>query len=289
MAKWSCVSAPTVASSSVNPLNALGVPSLSRKAVLNGVNVSRPEECQFRMTNVQDRQKMLKNWRTHPRRLSLNNPWARRHQWDQLLSLPDDTGNLHIALPCVGRCDRQPAGTARWYRQSAHRVTVCRKYGRPPAGTALVPELETNLETEFDIQTESQAVLDSVKENDCRGAFREKLWDFCTRSKRDYVEGDGIENSVSEASTSLSSSGTFRHPHTCRVKTQRDPLSASLCCHKSLATISRYSRLTRSDGSRCCCCHAGCVYLRSSAKPLINPCQLLEVAYKQALQKEGRE
>jgi hypothetical protein len=54
--------------------------------------------------------------------------------------------------------------------------------------------LETNLETEFDIQTESQAVLDSVKENDFRGAFEEKLWRFCTRSKRDYIEGDGNEN-----------------------------------------------------------------------------------------------
>jgi hypothetical protein len=28
--------------------------------------------------------------RTHPRRLSLNKPWARRHWWDQLWSSPGD-------------------------------------------------------------------------------------------------------------------------------------------------------------------------------------------------------
>jgi hypothetical protein len=49
------------------------------KRLLNGDYVSRPEECQFRITNVQGdqepvkRQKMLKIWRTHPR-LSVNNP-----------------------------------------------------------------------------------------------------------------------------------------------------------------------------------------------------------------------
>jgi hypothetical protein len=35
------------------------------------------------------RQKMLKNLRTLPQRLSLNNPWARRHHWDQLWSVSD--------------------------------------------------------------------------------------------------------------------------------------------------------------------------------------------------------
>jgi hypothetical protein len=31
-----------------------GVHSLSRTAVLNGIHVSRPVECQLKMTNVQD-------------------------------------------------------------------------------------------------------------------------------------------------------------------------------------------------------------------------------------------
>jgi hypothetical protein len=35
-------------------------------------------------------QKMLKYLRTHPRRMSLNNSWARKHCWDQLWSLPEN-------------------------------------------------------------------------------------------------------------------------------------------------------------------------------------------------------
>jgi hypothetical protein len=44
-----------------------------------------------------------------------------------------------------------------------------------------------------DIRRESQAVLDSIKENDFHGAFEawEKLWD---RHIGDYFEGDGSQN-----------------------------------------------------------------------------------------------
>jgi hypothetical protein len=47
-----------------------------------------------------------------------------------------------------------------------------------------------------DIQQESQAVLDSIKENDFHGAFEawEKRWDPCVRSQGDYFEGDGRQN-----------------------------------------------------------------------------------------------
>jgi hypothetical protein len=44
-------------------------------------------------------------------------------------------------------------------------------------------------ETVSDIQKKSQAVLDSIKENDFHGTFkREKRWDCCIRSQGDYFE-----------------------------------------------------------------------------------------------------
>jgi hypothetical protein len=67
-----------------------------RQWVLNGTHVSRPVECQLKMSNVRGDQaqakwqKMLKKSRTHPRRPSLNNSWARKHYWDHLWSLPGD-------------------------------------------------------------------------------------------------------------------------------------------------------------------------------------------------------
>jgi hypothetical protein len=46
------------------------------------------------------------------------------------------------------------------------------------------------------IQSESQAVLDSIKENDFQGAFEacKKRLDRCIRSKGDYFEEDGNQN-----------------------------------------------------------------------------------------------
>jgi hypothetical protein len=47
-----------------------------------------------------------------------------------------------------------------------------------------------------DIQRESQAVLDSIKENDFHGPFEawKKRWDCCIHSQEDYFEGDGSQN-----------------------------------------------------------------------------------------------
>jgi hypothetical protein len=51
-------------------------------------------------------------------------------------------------------------------------------------------------ETVSDIQRESHAVLDNIKENDFRGAFEAwtKLWDRYIRSQGDHFEGDGSHN-----------------------------------------------------------------------------------------------
>jgi hypothetical protein len=47
-----------------------------------------------------------------------------------------------------------------------------------------------------DIQRELQAVLSSIKENDCHCAFEawKKLWDHCVHFQGDYFEGDGNQN-----------------------------------------------------------------------------------------------
>jgi hypothetical protein len=44
----------------------------------------------FRATKHQQNDKVLKKSKTHPWRPSVNNPWAHRHCWDQLWSLPGD-------------------------------------------------------------------------------------------------------------------------------------------------------------------------------------------------------
>jgi transposase len=70
-----------------------------------------------------------------------------------------------------------------------------------PYDFALFPKLKMKLkgrhfETVSDIQRESQAVLNSIKENDFPGALEawEKRWDRCIRSQGDYFGGDGSQN-----------------------------------------------------------------------------------------------
>jgi histone-lysine N-methyltransferase SETMAR len=61
-----------------------------------------------------------------------------------------------------------------------------------PRDFALLPKLRMKLKgRHFDIQRESQAVLDSI--NYFHGAFEawEKRWDCCIRSPEDHFEGGG--------------------------------------------------------------------------------------------------
>jgi hypothetical protein len=57
-------------------------------------------------------------------------------------------------------------------------------------------KLKGRFETVSDIQRESQAVLNSIKENDFKGAFEawKKRWDHCIHSQGDYFKGDGNQN-----------------------------------------------------------------------------------------------
>jgi transposase len=70
-----------------------------------------------------------------------------------------------------------------------------------PCDFALFPKLKMKLkgrrfETVSDIQRKSQAVLDSIQDNDFHGTFQawRKRWDCCICSQGDYFEGDGIQN-----------------------------------------------------------------------------------------------
>jgi hypothetical protein len=63
-----------------------------------------------------------------------------------------------------------------------------------PCDFALFPKLKLKgrrFETVSDIQRESQAVLDSIKENDFHGAFeaRRKLWDRYYVPKENILKG----------------------------------------------------------------------------------------------------
>jgi hypothetical protein len=51
-------------------------------------------------------------------------------------------------------------------------------------------------ETVSHIERESQAGLDSIKENDFYGAFEvwKERWEYCIRSHRDYFAGDDSQN-----------------------------------------------------------------------------------------------
>jgi hypothetical protein len=53
------------------------------------------------------------------------------------------------------------------------------------------PKLKGRFETVSDIQRESQAVLDSIKENDFHGAFEawRKRWDPCYVPKENILKG----------------------------------------------------------------------------------------------------
>jgi hypothetical protein len=74
---------------------------------LNGIHILMLDECQLKITNVQGNQaptkcqNMLNILRTCPRILSVNNPWARKHHWNQLWSLPRDLNTkFEHALHC---------------------------------------------------------------------------------------------------------------------------------------------------------------------------------------------
>jgi hypothetical protein len=74
----------------------------------------------FRVTKHQQNNRICwKNSRTHPQRPPPNNPWARRHRWDQLWRLPEDLNRkfeyaLHWHKVCSPTLDK-------WSKAAAHK------------------------------------------------------------------------------------------------------------------------------------------------------------------------
>jgi hypothetical protein len=134
---------------------------------------------------------MLKIWRTHPR-LSVNNPWVRRHRWEQLricqaiLRGNVNTSSIAAKFVLLRSTNNQTkrranVGLEVWEKTSGDPTFITM--------IALFPKLEKHLkwrrfETGFGIRKEPPAILYSVKENDFHGAFQEETMGFCTLSKR---------------------------------------------------------------------------------------------------------
>jgi hypothetical protein len=79
-------------------------------SVEDGESSGRPS------TSKNDR-KCWNNLRTHPRRPLQNNPWACRHCWDQLWTLPRDLNRkfeyaLHCREVCSPTLDKWPKAAA---------------------------------------------------------------------------------------------------------------------------------------------------------------------------------
>jgi hypothetical protein len=75
----------------------------------------------FRVTNhQQNNRKCWKLSRTHSQRLPPNNPWARRHYWDQLWSLPGDL-NRKFEHVCSLTLDKWSKAVGRKHMSSAKR------------------------------------------------------------------------------------------------------------------------------------------------------------------------
>jgi transposase len=133
--------------------------------------------------------KMTENSRTHPQRPSPNNPWAGKHWTCVILLLHHDNTHAHASLKTTGF-------------MTNNMVIVPLPPYSPDLDSviSLFPKLKMKLkgwcfETVSDIQTESQAVFESMG-NDLHSALQawQKWWDVCIRSQGDYFERDGRKN-----------------------------------------------------------------------------------------------
>jgi hypothetical protein len=129
-------------------------------------------------------QKMLKYLRTHPRRQLLNNPWARKHCLDQLWNFPGDLNRkfecaLHCSFITTMRPHHTSLKTTEFVTDNNMVIISHPLYllDLAPCYFALLPKLKWNWRDYVLKQcltakgNQSQAVLESIKENDFHGAF----------------------------------------------------------------------------------------------------------------------
>jgi hypothetical protein len=137
----------------------------------------------------QNGRKCWKSSRTHSQRPSLNKPFAHRHRCDQFWRLAGVLGKSEH----VPHCHEVSSLTLEKWSEfvTIHNCQISHFY------SVLFPKLKTKLkgrhfETVSDIQRDSQAVLNSIKENDFHSSFeaQTKVWDHCIRSQGHYFDGD---------------------------------------------------------------------------------------------------
>jgi hypothetical protein len=85
-----------------------------------------------------------KNSRTHPRRLSPNNPWARRHRWDQLWCLPGDLNRKFEHEPHCSFIMTTRPPTRPWKPQSVTKVAAFSLFYWWMRYVSLVPGCDRN-------------------------------------------------------------------------------------------------------------------------------------------------
>jgi hypothetical protein len=137
----------------------------------------------------------VKNLRTHPWWLSPNNPWASRHCWDQLWSLPEilaENLNRPHTAPLWLKCARPNVS-------ENHRVCDYQQHGycSPSSFLPRLSPLWFRFVSEIENETEKMTLLnsvwhpkgiDSIKENDFHGAVKAwtEQWDHCIHPQWDY-------------------------------------------------------------------------------------------------------
>jgi hypothetical protein len=165
----------------------------------------------FRATkHQQNDRKYWKNLRTHQWRLSPNNPWAHRHHWEQLWSLPGDVNRKFEHAPHCSFITTMHPPTHPWKPQSLW-LTVTWLSSHPPYSLdvapcdfALFPKLKMKLKgwhlkqcltSKGNLQWYPTALRKMTSTVILKRG--KKRWDRCIRSQRDHIEGDHSQNWVS--------------------------------------------------------------------------------------------
>jgi hypothetical protein len=185
--------------------------------LLNRIRVSKPVECQLKMTNVQDYQEPAKKcWiilRTPPRRPSPNKPWARRYRWDQLWSLPGDLNRKFEHAPHCSFTTTTRTYTRAWEPQSLWLKIpwlwfplLPNRQTQPPVISLCFPNWKWNWRD--DVLKQCVTSKGNRKRHSTAlwkwlpRFFRsvEKLRDRCISIQGDYFEGDCSHIWISSAS-----------------------------------------------------------------------------------------
>jgi hypothetical protein len=179
---------------------AVGEQCLSWTAVFNIIHVSRPVDCQLKMTNVQDsqapakRQNILKKSENSFTYLFLLTLWSTLTFTVTFWVAGVKIQGIKTSHNWLFHQNNAPSHTSlktTEFVTNNNMITI----SRPPYLAWKWNGRDGVLKVS-DIQRQSQVVLKSIKANDFHGGFEgwKKLWDSCIRSQRDYFDEDDNQN-----------------------------------------------------------------------------------------------